>query len=308
VPATPCSPRALLSTVALVLALSGPGISRAAEALNPAGPANAPPSAGELASADKGFSYFIGLARQNIHYRETGATLPFQSDARSGSALLVTGALYAVNPQLLLSLDAETTFYPGDTTEQWTARSDSFGGVALSSRLLQTNGFNLAQSRTQLLGHYRLQQPWFGLGGLAMHTQSFRRYSFKAGPDDAVATPSGTTVEESTAEVLLNLGVGLESEQVRGEANHYGVRATLGVPLWRRLRNTTVPGVQFDGRSGVDLALEGRYSWAVHRNIHIGLWGQWLLSQRGQQAVDRVEVPKSRFDSLSYGLELLWKL
>ncbi len=271
-------------------------------------PALAAPAA-PGADADRGFSYFMGLARQHARYSETGSTLPFRSDARGASPMLVSGALYALNDQVLMSLDNETTFYPDRASEVWHATAPAFNGTVLTDPVLQRNGFSLQQSKTQLLGLYRLRGPWFGVGGLALRTQSFKRFAFTPGPDNAVATPSDTTVEESISELVLNLGAGLESEQVRGQASHYSLRALVGVPIWRRLTNTTAPQSVFDARRGFDLGLEGRYSWALSDKIHAGGWASWSRLRRSPQTLgNNLEMPRSRLDSLGYGVELLWKL
>ena len=94
---------------------------------------------------------------------------------RSGGPLLVTGALYELPGGRLLSLDNETTFYPGRGTEVWSSRSDVFNGQTLSSRELQCNAFSLRQSDTQLGGHWRVAPTWFASGGLAVRTLSFKR-------------------------------------------------------------------------------------------------------------------------------------
>lgn len=269
---------------------------------------SAPPSAADAARADKGFSYFMGIARQENRYTETGSILPFQSEARGGTPMLLSGALYALSDRVLLSLDNETTFYPDRSTETWRATAATFNGQVLTNPVLQTNGFSLQQSKTQLLGHYRVRGAWFGVAGAALRTQSFKRFSFLPGPDNAVATPSNTTVEESIAEVMLNAGVAVESEQVRGQANHYSLRATLGVPVWRRLTNTTAPQAAFNGKSGFDATVEGRYSWAVSPYIHLGVWGSYSMLRRGQQTLGNLEMPRARLDTLGYGVEALWKL
>lgn len=265
--------------------------------------------AGESSEADRGFSYFMGVARQHVRYTETGSFLPFRSDARGASPMLVTGALYALNDRVLMSLDNETTFYPDRSSEVWNATAASFNGTVLTHPVLQRNGFSLQQSKTQVLGLYRLRGPAFGVGGAALRTQSFKRFAFTPGPDNAVATPSDTTVEESIAELVLNVGVGLESEQVRGQANHYSLRALVGVPIWRRLTNTTAPLSTFDAKRGVDFSLEGRYSWALSDKIHAGGWASWSQVRRSAQSLgSNLEMPRSRLDSLGYGVELLWKL
>ena len=227
-------------------------------------------SGAATAQSDKGFSYFLGLARQVVRYSETGSLHPFKTEVTAGSPLLVTGALYAVSDKLLLSPDNETTFYAGQGSETWNATSDVFVGQALTSRALQTNRFSPSQSKTRLLGHYRVRDQWFAVAGGALRTQSFKRFSFVAGPDDATNLSKSSTVEESTSEILLNVGAALESEQVRGQANHYSMRAMVGLPLWRRLNNTDNPTLQFDAAKGYDLTLEGRYSWALSRDIHLG--------------------------------------
>ena len=266
-------------------------------------------AAGQALAADGGFSYVMGIGRQDFRYEEKTAGLPVNSVGRSGGPLLVTGALYELPGGHLFSLDNETTFYPGRGSETWRSRSDVFNGVALRDRELQRNAFSLRQSHTQLGGHWRVAQPWFVSGALALRTLSFRRYSFVIGPDAAVSTPANTTVEETMSEVLGTVGLALESGPLRGQDVHYGLRATLGVPLWRRVENTSQPQALFKGARGWDLAVEGRYSRAVMPNVHLGGWGKWALSSRGVQTQgSALELPASRLHSLAAGIELLWKL
>lgn len=116
--------------------------------------------------------------------------------------------------------------------------------------------------------------------------------TFYPGPDNAVATPASTTVEETMSEVLANVGMALESG-----------------PLWRRVENTSQPQTTFKGTSGWDLAVAGRYSRAVMPHVHLGAWGKWAMSKRGVETRGpTLELPASRLHSLGAGLELLWKL
>jgi hypothetical protein len=264
-------------------------------------------------SSDKGFSYFLGLGHQGLKYRENAKLLPVKSSVKTSSPIFVTGALYAVNDDLLFSVDSEGTFYPKRATESWNSTAPVFNGVILTDSLLQENRFALSQNHTQILGHYRLSGANFLIAGPAVHTQSFKRFSFKIGPDKAVTTPKDTVVEESSGEIILNVGWALESEQVRGKDAHYGLRAVVGVPIWRRVDNTNVPDVQFTNARGYDLLLEGRYSYAIHSGVHFGLWGKMLTSRRERESLPRLngdtaELPNSRLDSMSYGIEFLWKL
>lgn len=281
--------------VALVGALALPGTLQAAE----------PPK-----HAEKGFSFFLGLGGQSVRYRESSSLLPVNSEVRTNSPMLMTGALYALDSQWLFSLDSEQTFYPSKSTETWTSTSPSFNGVTLTSPVLQTNLATLSRSQIQILAHHRLEQQWFVIGGPTFRSQAFKRFAFAAGPDLAVNPSPDQTVEESTGEVLLNLGVALESEQVRAVPMHYGLRALVGVPLWRRLENTSQPRLSFDGTRGFDVSLEGRYSWALMNDVHLGGWGKWSLLRRSAQSAANgtVQLPASRQDGWSYGLELLWKL
>ena len=219
------------------------------------------------------------------------------------------GGLYELPGGHLFSLDNETTFYPGRGSETWRSRSDVFNGQTLVNRELQRNAFSLRQNNTQLGGHWRVAPRWFASGGLAFRTLSFKRYSFVIGPDAAVATPADTTVEESMSEVLGSVGMALESGQLPGRDEHYGLRVSVGLPLWRRVENTSQPRATFKGTRGWDVAVEGRYSRAVMPNVHLGAWGKWALSQRGTQTLgSNLELPASRLDSLGFGFELLWKL
>jgi hypothetical protein len=262
-----------------------------------------------LREADNiGFSFFLGLGGETARYREKSSLLPVESKATATSPLIVSGALYAINRDLLFSLSNTGTFAPRGTTETWTATSTQFNGQALVDRVVQRNGFSLAQNTTQLLGYWRLGSDWFAVAGPSLHTQTFKRYSFTQGVDQAVDLPTDRTIEESTSEILANIGIALESGRVRGEASHYGLRAMLGLPVWARTDNTEWPDVHFKSTSGVDLALEARYSRALFEDIHAGLWGQWMTSVRRSTTAGPLELPRSRLSTLSYGLELLWKL
>lgn len=266
--------------------------------------------------ADQGYSFVIGLGRLDHRYKEFPGSQPVHSQVRTQTPILVSGAVYAVSPDLMFSLGSEVTFFPDTATETWTATSDTFGGKALTSRVLQTNRASFSHSDTQLLGHYRLGGEAFLLGGPSVRTQSFKRHSFVQGVDQAVSLPTVATVEESSTEVLLQLGAGLESGGVKGRQHHHSLKALVGLPVVRRVENTNYPAARFNGTRGFDLSLEGRYSWAVHTGMHVGLWGRWSASRRSAQSQTvssggssvYLELPRTEQSSLGYGVELLWKL
>jgi hypothetical protein len=270
----------------------------AASAGTPAQPAN----------DERGFSYFMGLGAQRITYRELPRTVPVKSEATVTNPLLITGAVYALHADALMSLDSESTFAPGTVTERWTATVPVINNVTLTDRVVQTNRFSLSESTTRLLLHYRVFDKWFGVAGPSFHSQSFKRFGFATSADNVVTLPADRTVDESASEVLLHAGLALESESVRNRGHHYSVRATIGRPVWRRLENTAFPSAKFSGTGGYELSLAGRYSLAVLPNVHLGLWGQALHSQRSSEVSGNVELPKSSLRSLSAGIELLWKL
>ena len=283
--------------------------SLASLALCTAGAAHAQTSAPNLSQPDdRGFSFFMGMGAQRLTYRETSSILPVESKARVTNPLLITGAVYAVTPDVLFALDAESTFAPETVTEEWRATVSSFEGNPVNDPLLQTNRFSLQETKTKLLGHYRLHSQWFALGGAAFQSQSFKRYGFVANPANPWLSVTDHTVEESASEVMLTGGVALESERVRNTGSHYSLRATVAVPVWRRLENTGFPAHTFDGTKGYDVALAGRYSLAVVPNVHVGLWGQWSYSERDSQVQGNVELPKSTLTGLAAGIEFLWKL
>jgi hypothetical protein len=251
----------------------------------------------------------IGLGQIQFQFQEVSSILPVKSKSKSSSLVLISGGLYVFNRDTLFSIDNLITFYPGHAVETWTATGTQYNGITLTSPVLQQNDFSLALSSTQLLLHYRLNGHWFALAGSSFDTHSFKRYGFVSGPDNAVNTSSLTTVVESSSEVLVNLGVGLETEQVRNKPNHYSLRALVGLPVWRRLENTAQPQYIFSSTKGYSLAVEGRYSRAVHDNIQAGVWGRWSrLHHDKQTAGMTLELPASKLDSLGCGIELLWKL
>jgi hypothetical protein len=266
-------------------------------------------AAGHAAAADGGFSYVMGLGWQDFRYEEASSMLPVRSVGKSGGPVLVTGGLYELDNGHQFSLDSENTFYPGRGSEHWRSTSAVFGGVTLTSPELQSNGFSLRQSNTQFTGHWKLPQRWYASVGAALRTQSFKRYGFVVGPDKAVNVPTGTTIEESTSEVLGSIGAAYESGPLRGQDVHYGFRVSVAAPLWRRLENTSQPQALFTGTRGWDRSLEGRYSRAVIPHVHLGVWGKWQLSTRGAQTLgSSLELPNSKLSSWAGGLELLWKL
>lgn len=270
--------------------------------------AQAPATPSPASAEDRGFSYFMGVGAQRLTYREKPSIVPAESRARVTNPLLITGAVYAVNADTLLALDSEATFAPGTVTERWTATASTIGGNPVNDPLLQTNRFSLTESNTRLLLHYRLRQQWFVVGGPAFHSQSFKRFGFQAGPDNLVTLPADRTVEESVSEVLLHAGLALESERVRNSRHHYSLRATLGVPVWRKLENTAFPNETFSGTGGYDASLAARYSHTLVPNVHVGLWGQWSHAFRNAQTSGNLEVPKSTLSGVAAGVELLWKL
>lgn len=264
----------------------------------------------------QGYSFLLGFGRLNHQYQEFPSSQPVHSRVRTSTPILSTGAVYAVTPELMFSLASEVTFFADTAKETWTATSDAFNGRTLTNRVLQTNKASFSNSDTQVLGHYRLGGEAFLLGGPSVRTQSFRRHSFALGADAAVSLPSVATVEESSTEVLMHLGAGLETGGVKGHSSHYSLKALIGLPMVRRVENTNHPGVTFNSTRGYDLSLEGRYSMAVHPGVHLGLWGRWNMARRSAQTQTitdssgstTLELPRNEQTSLGYGIELLWKL
>lgn len=283
----------LLALTAALLAAGG------AQAQQPAPPAPAD---------DRGFSYFMGVGAQRLTYREKPSIVPAESRAEVTNPLLITGAIYVIDHDRLLSLDSEASFAPPTVTERWTATTGSIGGTPVTDPVLQTNRFSLQESSMRLMLHQRLTGPWFAMGGPVFHSQSFKRFGFQAGADNLVALPADRTVEESVSEVLLQFGLAYETERVRNSTHHFGVRASVGLPVWRRLENTAFPGHSFGGTKGHDLTLAARYSHAVVPAVHLGVWGQWSHSLRRAQVSGNLEVPESTLQGLAAGIELLWKL
>ena len=153
--------------------------------------------------------------------------------------------------------------------------------------------------------HKRIDGGWFVMAGPNFATNAFRRNAFVAVSGVAI---SNSTIEESASEILANLGIGFESEQLRNSPTHYSFSLTAGLPVWRRLQNTDVPDVVFSSTDGYDIALEGRYSWALRKDAHVGLWGRLSSSIRGSQTIGAAELPDTRLDTANFGLDLLWKL
>ena len=180
-----------------------------------------------------------------------------------------------------------------------------FTGTTVTSPLLQQNSFSLSISNSQLALHKRIAGDWFVFGGPTFASSSFKRYAFIAGPDRATNI-TNATVEESSSELLGNIGLALESGQVRDTETHYSLRASAGTPLWRRLQNTSAPNAMFTSTQGYDLALEGRYSWSIHSKVQLGTWGRVSHSYRGKEVQGRLEMPANTLDNLGVGVELLW--
>ncbi|MDQ5898604.1 MAG: hypothetical protein RL223_3161 [Pseudomonadota bacterium] len=267
-------------------------------------------------ASDKGFSYFIGLGQHVQRYEERASLSDVRSQVTTRSPMLVAGALYVLGPDLMFSMDSLSTFAPGRGPERWHAGSNPFNGTPLQDTLLQTNQFSLSTNQVLLAGHRRLlpAAPWFGTAGLGFRNLNFKRFDFHAGVDQVVDLPTDQTVIEDSAEVLLHAGLSLDSEQVRGAPSHHGLRITVATPVWRRVENSQFPLQRYsDSFGGWDLSLEGRYSVAVLPQVHVGGWARAATLQRQRIRVPLAdgrtsELPRSRLDSLSWGLELLWKL
>jgi len=260
----------------------------------------------EVDVSKKGFSFFMGLGGSIVHYQETTRSFPIKSDVLASNMILNSGALYALDEDYLFSVENMSTFYPGNATESWNATSTFTVGANTYNRgLLQQNNFSLSQSNTILMLHKRIDGGWFVMAGPNFATNAFRRNAFVAVSGVAI---SNSTIEESASEILANLGIGFESEQLRNSPTHYSFSLTAGLPVWRRLQNTDVPDVVFSSTDGYDIALEGRYSWALRKDAHVGLWGRLSSSIRGSQTIGAAELPDTRLDTANFGLDLLWKL
>ncbi len=256
--------------------------------------------------AEKGFSFFMGVGMTSLRYQETSKNMPVKSDVQANNIILNTGALYSLTPEYLFSIDNFSTFYPVNASESWHASSPfTAGGSTFQTGILQQNNFTLSQSDTRLALHKRIANDWFVIAGPSLNSGSFKRNGVVA---KQAGINSTAVVEESFSEVNANIGLGLESEQVLKQDTHYSANLMIGTPVWRRLQNTNSPDKTFTTAKGYDIALTGRYSWAVREFAHIGLWGRLSSSYRDGQSLGNAELPRSRLESASSGLELLWKL
>jgi len=275
-------------------------------------------------SSDRGFSYFLGLAQQTTTYSEKPSIVNITTTSKTKSAMLVSGALYAFNDDLLVSLDNLSTFAPSNSQERWYATSstlpvhnDSTGQwveTPVNGPLLLTDRFSLSQSTTRALAYVRASKDTFFVGGANFRSQSFNRYGYKVHQPNII-NYEPSPMDESTSEFVAEVGIAFEGERVKNSPTHYGLRVTLGTPLWRQVTNTGFPGQTFDSRKGWDANVEGRYSWALSDIVHLGLWGKYAFSTRNgqiRQSLDYAdmqdEMPKSNLRSTTIGVELLWKL
>jgi hypothetical protein len=263
-------------------------------------------------SSDRGFSYFLGLAQQTTAYSERPSDDLLHAHVitanKTKSAMLVSGALYAFNDDLLLSLDNHSTFAPATSMERW-----RLGDGAL----VQTNRFSLSQSNTRALAFARARRDLFWTGGVSFRSQSFKRYDFQI-LDPENFTADNIPTEESSSEVMAEIGMALEGERVKHSEHHYGLRLSLATPIWRQTTNTSYPGLTFNKRQGWDANVEGRYSWALNDIAHIGFWGKYTFSERAAERLGYIdsktqlarvaELPLSHLRSTTIGVELLWKL
>jgi hypothetical protein len=74
-------------------------------------------SPGAPSVADQGYSFVIGLGRLDHRYKEFPGSQPVHSQVRTQTPILVSGAVYAVSPDLMFSLGSEVTFFPDTATE-----------------------------------------------------------------------------------------------------------------------------------------------------------------------------------------------
>jgi len=282
--------------------------------------------------SEDGFSYFLGIGQQQIRFEERPSIIPVQTETDITNPIIITGALYRVHDDVLFSLDAESTFAPDTVKEKWFATENPFYNQSLSDNLLQTNSFSFQQNTTRILLHYRLTDQWFFIAGPSLRTQTFKRFGFKAGPDNAVTAPENQVVEESASEIILQAGIALESVRIVHKPIHYSARLSAGKPAWREVTNTLIPDATFTDTGGLDITFEGRVSVALHSHVHVGGWLQWGLLERDSEstcvadptpdlpgdvtnscdarnpALTIAELPESEIRQVGYGIELLWKL
>jgi hypothetical protein len=256
--------------------------------------------------SQKGFSFFLGFGAASVRYQETSTLLPLKTSAQATNIILNSGALYALNKDYLFSIENQSTFYPQDVTESWNATAPfSCCGYSYKSGPLQQDNFSIYQSDTHAYLYKRLSGSLFLMAGPSFGSSTFKRSSFVA--EQPGVNVNASVVEESSSEILGNIGIGIDSEQVNDKPSHYSFNVVVGLPVWRRVTNTGNTEV-FAGTQGYDVVVEGRYSWAIRKELHIGAWARYSDSFRGDQVLGGIELPQSQLESESTGLELLWKL
>jgi len=257
-----------------------------------------------------GYSYF-NFGVENINYQETPNNISVKSESSVSNFIIRTGGLYPISPDFNFSIDATASFAPEQSTEQWHHTG--------SGELLQKNLVTLTNASTVVLLHYKVSSSWQLLAGGSFSEETFKRFHFETISPDLVQDFSGSLIEESFSHFYLNLGIGYGSDMLKGQADHFSVRAYIGLPLWSETRNTTYPETTWTENNSYTINLQAQYSIAINENFQIGLYTSYGFIDRGGEGVfgaynaitkledSYVSIPDAQTKRFMLGLEVLWQ-
>lgn len=250
------------------------------------------------------YSYFM-LGSEFVRYQESYSK--YDSDVSVSNIVVMSGGLTRVNDRIDFSLDTVSTLLPNEGNETWTAANDldftvqtcanpDLTAAACESQnlyeertvsvgantVLQKNRVKIGNSSLRGLFHFKWTPVWRTVAGAKFSYESYKRYGARTDFPDVVSVTT-SEVEESVANLNVNVGMAYESAPDSQDRSHSVARFVIGMPVWRQAENTSFPNSTFDEASGYEIDLEGRHLWSVYSGVELGIYAGYQYTSRDEE-------------------------
>lgn len=259
------------------------------------------------------FSYF-GLGVDSMTYKESTNAYGMGINTKSTASVPVqrSGAYTAVNDQWGFGIFTVSSLYGEDNPESW--KTKSFGTV-------QTNDVSLKRTDVTITGVRQIGGGNYFSGGFNYSDFSFVRSNYKkTNTYDALVTsvgldptktenqpPSGSTSEESSS-LNLMLGYGYDNYfKFENEGLRTFASVQAGVPLYRRVTNTTVDPVLTDFfASGYKAQLAAGLGWQFSEKLSVNYISEYSYTKLGEMQSGNVTMPETTLTIWNNSIIAYW--
>lgn len=245
------------------------------------------------------YSYFT-VGSEQVSYKENIGSI--NSSADVSNLMINSGGLYDINDTYAFSIDALASFYSDIATETWLQ----------NGYIIQQNDFEYQQASTNVLLHYKLTPSLRLVAGGGFSLMTYTRTGLDLITPNGEVYKSGV-IQEKSNEFYLDAGMAYESGNLNKQWR-YGVKATMGVPVWTETTNSAYQNMTFE-HSGYRANIESNASFRIIDGLHFGVYARVAYMQRDSsdgitynEGTRIAILPEAETENVSIGAMLLWNL